>query len=257
MKKILILICFILVIICSSCDVSMYKKEQYEDEFYKYHLIKHKKIGSEYECYITGLTDLGKSQSHLILPEYYNDYKVLGICFQDLSWLCPMRYVGFFESESLEKIYVNFKIDTSEYTEPEVLNVPNCYVVSWITDSPDIRFYNHKGYIYGFNFYQKEDYQGTNSYYTSKIANVSYIYNYDNSPNEGYYWVDNYTNDLIKFIPPIPIREGYEFQGWYKEPECLNAWDFEKDILGDDILIGSEQILEYTGTYLYAKWRAL
>ena len=50
MKKILILICFILVIICSSCDVSMYKKEQYEDEFYKYHLIKHKKIGSEYEC---------------------------------------------------------------------------------------------------------------------------------------------------------------------------------------------------------------
>jgi hypothetical protein len=83
------------------------------------------------------------------------------------------------------------------------------------------------------------------------------MYNYDNSPNEGYYWVDNYTNGLIEFIPPTPIREGYEFKGWYKEPECLNAWDFWEDILGDDILIGSQQILEYTGTYLYAKWRAL
>lgn len=27
--------------------------------------------------------------------------------------------------------------------------------------------------------------------------------------------------------PPNPTKEGYIFDGWYKEPECVNEWNFE------------------------------
>ncbi|MDE7321595.1 MAG: InlB B-repeat-containing protein [Lachnospiraceae bacterium] len=41
--------------------------------------------------------------------------------------------------------------------------------------------------------------------------------------------------------PDEPTAEGYLFEGWYKEPECTNAWDFAADTVSADII-------------LYAKW---
>ena len=83
------------------------------------------------------------------------------------------------------------------------------------------------------------------------------MYNYDNAPNDGYYWADNYENDLIKYVPPEPEREGYTFGGWYKDKECTEKWNFENDKTGDNIIVDSPYTsdFEYTGTYLYAKWR--
>lgn len=41
--------------------------------------------------------------------------------------------------------------------------------------------------------------------------------------------------------PETPVAEGYTFAEWYQEAECINAWDFEADIVTEDIV-------------LYAKW---
>ena len=41
--------------------------------------------------------------------------------------------------------------------------------------------------------------------------------------------------------PADPVREGYEFKGWYKEAACTNAWNFDTDKVSAD-------------TTLYAKW---
>ena len=41
--------------------------------------------------------------------------------------------------------------------------------------------------------------------------------------------------------PADPTREGYKFEGWYKEEECTNAWDFDSDVVEGN-------------TTLYAKW---
>lgn len=41
--------------------------------------------------------------------------------------------------------------------------------------------------------------------------------------------------------PVPPTRSGYSFQGWYKELACTTAWDFDNDIVTEDIT-------------LYAKW---
>ena len=42
-------------------------------------------------------------------------------------------------------------------------------------------------------------------------------------------------------LPQDPVRDGYDFAGWFKEEECLNEWNFDEDIVEEDIT-------------LYAKW---
>ena len=45
-----------------------------------------------------------------------------------------------------------------------------------------------------------------------------------------------------KLTAPItPIAEGYTFRGWYKEASCIDAWNFDADMVTDDIT-------------LFAKW---
>ncbi len=49
-------------------------------------------------------------------------------------------------------------------------------------------------------------------------------------------------NDGSKITPPmVPTRPGYIFEGWYKESDLTNPWDFDNDIVIADIT-------------LYAKW---
>ncbi len=43
--------------------------------------------------------------------------------------------------------------------------------------------------------------------------------------------------------PNEPVREGYIFKGWYKNPECTVPWDFNKSVA-------------QKGTIIYAKWEA-
>ena len=93
-------------------------------------------------------------------------------------------------------------------------------------------------------------------------ANVSFNYNYEGSPNNGYYWIDDYSDELIEYKPKNPIRIGYAFMGWYKEPECINEWDFEKDIVPEKVYVeryieSKENMYwfyEFKETILYAKW---
>ncbi len=42
-------------------------------------------------------------------------------------------------------------------------------------------------------------------------------------------------------MPAAPTREGYTFGGWYKDEACTVEFDFENDVITEDIM-------------LYAKW---
>ena len=88
----------------------------------------------------------------------------------------------------------------------------------------------------------------------AQCANVSFQLNYEDEVLNGYYWIDDLDNEIISVIPPDPEREEYTFEGWYKEPECLNHWDFAKDKVPAKEYDEDGAYL-YRETKLYAKWK--
>ena len=84
----------------------------------------------------------------------------------------------------------------------------------------------------------------SNGYYP---ANIVFMNNYSAEMNRGYYWLDNIMMGEIISLPPMPERNGYEFTGWYTEPECINKWDF-------DMTLELEKDEEFR---LYAGWQTL
>ena len=93
---------------------------------------------------------------------------------------------------------------------------------------------------------------------TVKYANISYNYNYEDSENYGVYFIDDCDyGSKIEYIPANPTREGYIFDGWYKEPECINKWNYESDTLPEEIKEvneNNEEEVKFQETKLYAKW---
>ena len=81
-------------------------------------------------------------------------------------------------------------------------------------------------------------------------ANVLYDLNYG---EDNIFLVDDCDGTIVNVLPPDPILEGYEFVGWYKEPECLNKWDFQNDVIPKkEYTENGEYILKETK--IYAKW---
>ena len=86
--------------------------------------------------------------------------------------------------------------------------------------------------------------------YRIRVANTAYMFNYDGEPNGGYFFINNFDwGKKIDPAPYMPMRNGYEFKGWYKEPECINLWNFDSDSLPQESEIG-----ENPETKLYAGW---
>ncbi len=232
----------------SGCSKELYP--EFESGYYKY-AVKTEKDGTK-KAYLLELTDLGKEQNTLIYPEEIDGITVYGIGYK-INWsMWNSDFIGDFDSNNLEKLFFVNPLKRESVIE-EVLNLDNTYNVYWNIDNYFI-LANSSCAIYGYNYYSSIDNDPYQHDSPNKIANVSYMYNYDNSENEGYYWVDSYDESIITFIPPIPQRDGYTFEGWYKEEQCLNKWDFESDITGKEIIISDKVHNSYEGLYLYAKW---
>ena len=85
-------------------------------------------------------------------------------------------------------------------------------------------------------------------------ANTSYLFNYEDAPNDGYFFINEFEySEKIEDTPYEPIREGYTFGGWYKEAACTNEWNFDEDRLPQAEYDG-EGNLQFVETKLYAKW---
>lgn len=222
---------------------------EYESGYFKY-AVKTEKDGTQ-KAYILGLTESGLEQTVLVYPEEIDGIPVYGIGYE-IQLINGTEPVGDFYSSQLKKLF--YPTMPKETIIGNLSFSFNGYSVYWNSGtSPG----NGNGAIYGYNFYcskikQKPIYNDCN-----RIANISYVYNYNGSPNEGYYWVDSYDESVITFIPPEPQREGYSFEGWYKEAECINEWDFSTDITGKEIVLDTNKTYDaYEGIYLYAKWIA-
>lgn len=87
-----------------------------------------------------------------------------------------------------------------------------------------------------------------------RMANTAFMFNYENCPNDGYFFINDFEyGATIENTPYEPIRGGYTFGGWYKESACINAWNFESDTL-PQTLYGEQEQEFYQETKIYAKW---
>lgn len=108
----------------------------------------------------------------------------------------------------------------------------------------------------GIVYLSGECYSNEKNPYRFKIckANTAYMFNYETCPNDGYFFIDDFEyGETVENAPYEPLRDGYIFDGWYKESACVNAWDFETDTLPQALYNEEEQEI-YQETKLYAKW---
>ena len=195
---------------------------------------------------LRGFSKIGRAKAGVILPEVVDGYKVSLVA---LGYWTPKNEFG------VIRLYI-----LNEFTFMFPNDIRQEKVLKFNVYDNDFHDWHHpeQGDI-GANVFRPF---GVKYSSIREIANLSYMYNYEDAPHEGTYWIDDYDGTTIKFIPPEPVRKGYTFEGWYKDEECTEKWDFEKDIISekeyetkqkDD---GTEyKVYKYKNNKLYAKWR--
>lgn len=203
---------------------------------------------------ITGLTELGKQQRFLVIPEEIDGVKVTTIGKEPLLQMWSSIGAADICSEILEKVYFT---STVRIISGSFRNSPNLTKVISMDEA-----FKVQGAQFIKTYVSSREYKDLSPnglyYYAFDRANVSYFYNYETEENDDYYWIDDWDyGSKIEFIPPEPEREGYVFGGWYKEPACINEWDFEEDTLPEERMEvnedGEEEVV-YQETKLYVKW---
>ena len=200
----------------------------------------------EGKIYITDLSEQGKQKRVLIVPEEVNGKPVVTI-------RNPAKWGGTeWKSDNLEKLYLPWNMSVDKVTTLYCENLKAVFVIS---------FKEKRGiYLYPTNiYYSRYVYmsmleKGWNLDY-ERPANITYYYNDGRTENYGCYWLDNvpYGSVLDVLPPEDPVSEGKTFAGWYKEPECINAWNFETDTTPEE-MVDEEGNIIYQETALYAKW---
>ena len=258
MKKFLALVlCLTLVLTCFTALLGCGKPRTYTHGDW---VIMH---SAEGECLIFDLSEEGKQKEVLIFPTEVAGRKVTGTYFQQGGWFSGGYHI---RSEKLTRLYF------TEYVEMDRLAIS----INLSNQAKFFLLYDLEVRVDEGNFYGEPFIETRYKIYVKKIypyksipirvlpANVSYYYNYENAPCGGFYWLDDYDGEIIKYSPASPTREGYEFAGWYKEPECVNKWNFEMDVVPAkeynpelDVYDGfseKKSKYSYVETALYAKW---
>ena len=274
-------------VMLSTCIVCMTGCYDPTDEFvsdgdfvYYYMGNWHKWMGNTGEdsedCYtIVGINEEGLKEK-IYVPAYYNGKEVRYTYLEQRS---PMGISGQFGLEAKGNVvYFPF----SHCVKSTLYFVRDLCVDCYFTNCDDKYVSYVCSFLYGYKrkgfcnplFYDKYKqsltenvtieeisnyilrYRNKNDLKYSELqkANTSYMFNYGGAPNEGYFFINDFERGgKIEKTPYDPQREGYVFAGWYREPECINVWNFEQDTLPAAEYDENGELI-YTETKLYAKW---
>lgn len=241
-------------------------------------------VGNEYAIVGTEPEFGVKSEviDKLYLPYYYNGKRVLyydhqfyyggtphnfGIDALIINEIyCPYQYVSYYLlpcEDTFKKIYVPEAtyVDSFYYRLHTNSPIIEMYIASIMFD----KYYNKMIELPKITVKEKKDWRiiFESRYIPTLIerilykANTAYMFNYEGSPNEDYYFINNFERGgLIENTPYEPFREGYEFTDWYKDAECTQKWNFEVDTLPEPTYDENGE-LEYVETRLYAGWNKI
>ena len=201
---------------------------------------------------VTGFSSTGENKEIVYVKDIIKGITVETV--GDRGWVAH-KYASF-NCDNIRRLYFPWSIthyfDTTRWYRSQSINYPQ-YIISCTTASLiPYGYFENMICIIPKTLYNRCS--------ESKIeekrlmpANISYFFNYDESPNENYFFVDllEETGKLTK--PPYdPKREGYTFGGWYTEAECVNPFNFEEDSV--TINFDEEGNRIYEEFCLYAKW---
>ena len=238
-----LIVCFLLLVM-SGCTYDPYKDKVnvvVETDYFYVQLVTDVKEPYEPWARILELTDLGKEQEILVIPDYVEGLPVTGIG-RDL-W---PRTVWGVESENLKKVYV--PITVTSILEAAFLGCTNLeeFVMLSVpinSDMPDLWSRGGQATIILSNPLQENRLIAVLKPENITLpVNLIFHYNYTDAPNSGIHWFDYITGSNLYVLPNDPIKEDSTFTGWYIDEECSTEWD--------EVLPSSEaEILE-----LYAGW---
>ena len=81
-------------------------------------------------------------------------------------------------------------------------------------------------------------------------ANVEYYLD-----EESLFFVDYVENTIVNVEPRTPYKAGHTFIGWYKDLEYTEQWDFESDVIPENIYNDDNQLVNITK--IYAQWEKI
>ena len=245
-----------------------------------------------YEERIDGYAIVGDMEENnpevMYLPAYYKGKEVKQVFDNVTSGLITSETFGP-SFKNVKKVYIPFlctRIDGNSNSRP-ILNIDEVvFAAQWYGDSLLYYFISASNYskhisVFVANKFFDQVENGWISFNRSVLSkyniykgidktiyvcdemthvfirsNTTFLFNYSYSPNEDVFFIDNYEyGNKIEDTPYYPLREGYGFTGWYKEPECKNKWNFENDTLPIVEYDEEGNPTEYIETKLYAGWQ--
>lgn len=137
--------------------------------------------------------------------------------------------------------YLTEKLDGDGFELDHMVYVPIEWGNIGITDEDcyEIEGFTFKEYTKVSEFYDAanarmyDEYRGAKFYYTRNSYNVAYMNKSKNPVKEAPYKYEADINDAAAFVPsrPYGVPENYTFEGWYKDPECTEKFDFTGKIM--------------------------
>jgi uncharacterized repeat protein (TIGR02543 family) len=184
------------------------------------------------------LTELGKQQEILVVPEYVGGFPVTLIGFID-----PKGYG--IRSDNLKKVYIPHTIYSHLYMGlplgPESIKCKD-EVVFLTAEKINLGGLERNGtrIIMMPDAFARST-QGLLEEFVESLVysspNIIYHYNYDpEPPNQDIYWLDLILEDSLFLEPDAPKRWGYIFTDWYIDQECTEKWDGVKPTESDKII---------------------
>ena len=274
MIAVILLVISIVGVCCmfSGCQTEEERVEanSFTDGYFKYYYIK------QTDSYaIVGDGDVPYPET-LAIPAYYNGKVITHVAYRVATGIMATKYLGpsllgveevWFPYTSSDFFEYHADYNTSygniEFGSPQKYFIVSTANISALSISEGGNY--PKEMYFSSVYYKRFIYDTIDKYdYVSvwrdgsgrcQIANTSYLFNYEGAPNDGYFFINDFERGgLIENTPYEPQREGYTFGGWYKEPQCINNWDFEKDKLPEATYDEDGYVTDFVETKLYAAW---
>ena len=251
MKKILLVILLWSFSMLVGCSIYGEKEEVIFGDLIYLHI----KTNSDEYYSVIGLSEEGKLKSRITIPAEVN-----GLSVKKIGFLRSKTRVGSITSDKLEIIYLEKYI---EFAHTDFfIDCPNLEKIICLEFEDKFEeFYDYREQYVKHNLnkeneqirclpiyvYPSKDFVEDSQDNLYVYANIIYYID-----KENVYYIDYYDNGKIEDFPLEPLREGYKFVGWYKEPECINKWDLNNDNLNE--IINGEFVTQFYVNKLYAKW---